>query len=302
MADIDHDGDYDLFLGMETGQVYAYRNTGSRYSPAWARHTAWEITGIASDHDSAPVFGDLDLDGDYDLLIGDEEGDLFAYRNTGTNTSPTWSRNTSWELHGLDTDVEPALFDIDEEGGLLPVQIVSFTANLNDGAVELAWSSASEVGSDYYTVERSASGDSWTYVGEVAAAGSSGSFESYTLLDESPLTGDSYYRLIETDVDGRRSVVGRAQVENAATSLTVNITPNPMISSSKIVFTDDRAGSLDVAVVNMMGTEVYSNTIELSPHSPVILPFNKVLLPGSYFMTWSDGTRTGSKVLMVTGR
>ncbi len=85
---------------------------------------------------------------------------------------------------------------------MLPVELVSFRAvkELND--VRTEWTTASEQGTDHYTVERSTDATLFHGIGTVAAIGNSVQTQHYAFKDEAPLDGVSYYRLRETDIDG----------------------------------------------------------------------------------------------------
>jgi hypothetical protein len=77
LADIDKDGDLDLFVGAADGKVYLYRNTGSSTQPSFTADTtghpaqSWRVS-----NDSKPVIVDLDNDGNLDAVIGAGDGRL----------------------------------------------------------------------------------------------------------------------------------------------------------------------------------------------------------------------------------
>ena len=113
-ADIDNDGDLDMLVGAETGSsMQFYKNAGSNTFLADNSY----ITGVTSPSDGHPTFVDLDRDGDYDLVIGGLSGSLLYYENTGTPSSPVWSRDDA-VLAGLsvDQDAAPAFADMDDDG------------------------------------------------------------------------------------------------------------------------------------------------------------------------------------------
>lgn len=84
----------------------------------------------------------------------------------------------------------------------LPIELLSFEATSVGNAVALNWVTASEHNSSYFIVERSADLQSFEGIGEVTAAGNSTRTQSYTLRDQQPLSGLSYYRLKQVDIDG----------------------------------------------------------------------------------------------------
>ncbi len=115
-ADLDNDGDYDVLIGAYDGYSYAYENTGTASSPTWSDKDAWDVGAI--DASAKPAFADLDSDGDYDLLIGVQEGYCRGYENTGSVSSPAWTRNSDWDIgyFGVVGWPTPAFADLDNDG------------------------------------------------------------------------------------------------------------------------------------------------------------------------------------------
>ena len=56
------------------------------------------FSGIDVGINSAPAFADLDNDGDKDLIIGELDGNLNYYENTGNAVVPEWTENSSMFL------------------------------------------------------------------------------------------------------------------------------------------------------------------------------------------------------------
>ena len=82
-VDIDHDGDWDAFAGEEDGFVNFFENTGSAASPTFAVRigNANYLDGVDVGNYSRPILGDLDNDGDWEMLIGEEDGNFNYYLN-----------------------------------------------------------------------------------------------------------------------------------------------------------------------------------------------------------------------------
>lgn len=84
----------------------------------------------------------------------------------------------------------------------LPIELMSFSAKCNDNKVNLNWVTASETNNDYFTIERSKNAQNWEYVNNVIGAGNSNKPTNYSIDDDQPIEGSSFYRLKQTDYDG----------------------------------------------------------------------------------------------------
>lgn len=119
-VDIDGDGDLDAFVGSGYGDVVFFENTGSASSPAFldAGFGALGITNVGNY--ACPALGDLDGDGDLDLLVGVEAGDTFLLANTGSAIAPAFAAGSihPFGLSNVGSFAAPALVDLDGDGDL----------------------------------------------------------------------------------------------------------------------------------------------------------------------------------------
>ena len=126
LSDLDGDGDLDLLVANKieptstrTGALYAFENTGSREAPAFAARGA--APGLPDAYHYAPAFGDLDGDGDEDLLLGQWRDRVAYYRNDGPGPGllPRWTlADSAAAVLTRGRNTTPALGDLDRDGDL----------------------------------------------------------------------------------------------------------------------------------------------------------------------------------------
>ena len=106
----------------------------------------------------------------------------------------------------------------------LPIELISFEARKNNRDVNLTWQTASERNNDFFTVERSPNGIDWDVLELIDGAGSSTELLSYETYDNYPLKGISYYRLKQTDFDGKATYSAIKSISNTEDLM---VLPNP---------------------------------------------------------------------------
>lgn len=97
--------------------------------------------------------------------------------------------------------------------GTLPIELLSFEANGNNNQAVIEWTTASEMNNDYFTIERSSDGINYKPIATVNGAGTSNSVNSYSYTDNTPGYGTLYYRLSQTDYDGRNETFAPVSLE-----------------------------------------------------------------------------------------
>lgn len=119
-ADLDNDGDLDLLAGETTGNFHYFRNDGNSTAPSFAvdQVNPFGLTDIGVNN--VPTFGDLDGDGDYDVLVGENDGNFRYFQNIGTNLAPSFLPfvTNPFGLSDIGTHANPVLVDLDNDGKL----------------------------------------------------------------------------------------------------------------------------------------------------------------------------------------
>ncbi|MBO1346899.1 MAG: hypothetical protein EBE86_005640 [Hormoscilla sp. GUM202] len=89
-ADIDGDGDLDIFVGEWAGSLRYQENQSTASSPTFGTKQFNPFASPPASYHSRPTFADLDGDGDLDIFVGEREGNLIYQENQDTASSPTF--------------------------------------------------------------------------------------------------------------------------------------------------------------------------------------------------------------------
>jgi len=142
------------------------------------------------------------------------------------NVAATGSYSTTFTSAGGNWVAQMATFF--SSAIILPVNLLSFTGNCNNNQIVLNWTTASENNNDYFTIEESENGSDWKAIGTVNSQGNSPIAQQYSFTTAGTTDEISYFRLRQTDLDGKFIYFNVIQVNNCNTNLSgVNIYPNP---------------------------------------------------------------------------
>jgi uncharacterized repeat protein (TIGR03803 family) len=108
----------------------------------------------------------------------------------------------------------------------LPVTWTHFTARKKEQSVLLEWKTAQEQNADQFIIERSGTGSQFQSIGAVTATGNTSSGSRYSFTDNDPLDNISYYRLKQTDKDGKFSY-SKILLVNFERAARITFSPNP---------------------------------------------------------------------------
>jgi len=139
--------------------------------------------------------------------------------------SHTISANEDWVMLG-GTMLDYAV--------VLPIELISFEGERRDKNVDLKWITATELNNDYFTLERSKDALNFDEIGRVAGAGNSHAQLNYSFTDDKPFDGVSYYRLKQTDFDGKYKYSNTVAINIKDVEI-LNFYPNPTTSQSNVI-------------------------------------------------------------------
>ena len=184
----------------------------------------------------------------------------------------------------------------------LPIDLLSFTAEVNNNDIDLRWKTASEINNDYFTVERSQDGKTFEPIINVDGAGNSNQPINYFTIDKEPLQGISYYKLKQIDFNGEVSYSNIVSVNISKNLKEINLFPNPVsndiVTLSVIGFNE--SDEITMSIRNSLGVLVYKRSILCEGNLRLELPIKEIVgSSGIYFVTLITDDSIISKKLIV---
>jgi hypothetical protein len=144
----------------------------------------------------------------------------------------------------------------------LPIELTTFDVKQIDNKIEITWTTATEINNDFFTIERSADGINFYEIKKIKGAGNSSTSKHYSIYDIEPPTGINYYRLKQTDYDGKYKYYELKAIEFI--SITTLITYNWTDDFLKITITSDKRKDVFISVINVIGQTIYYQNIRIN--------------------------------------
>ena len=154
---------------------------------------------------------------------------------------------------------------------VLPIELTSFTATCDGRSSLVEWSTATEKNNDYFSLEHSDDAINFTEIARVAGAGNSIESLDYSYTDYGIHGGDNYYRLVQVDYDGTRTVseviVANCIEPESDGEPEVLAYPNPFNGELTLVLDNFSNRAATIEVYDMLGKLIYTNKIAAPQNS-----------------------------------
>lgn len=182
---------------------------------------------------------------------------------------------------------------------VLPVNIVSFTGNINNKLVQLNWQTSQENNSSYFEVQRSSNGSNFEPISTVTAKGNIGTISTYQDKDDLFFyTGKVvYYRLKMVDTDGKYkfSKVLVIIPNTASTVNTLKAWPLPFTAQLTAGYSSELSGEIKVNLTNMNGSRVASSSATVQKgYNSISINQAQTIPSGTYLLTITSNGKTES--------
>ncbi len=241
--DLDNNGWNDLIVSNRNA------NTISVFLNNGAGTFASQVTYNVGDNPGAMAIGDLNGDGKADIVVANINTNFISVLlNAGNGvfnnqyTIQTGSAPSAVFIADLNGDSKNdiAVSNATSENvsvllnvGTLPVSLVYFTAKIDGNRSKLTWQTGTEINNRGFVIYRSGEDKQFAKIGELDGKGTA---STYSFIDENPLNGNNYYKLVQIDNDGESIDLGDRILKFSLSIVNVSLHPNPTLNIVKVQF------------------------------------------------------------------
>ncbi len=178
----------------------------------------------------------------------------------------------------------------------LPITLVHFDANaLADQRVRVEWTTVEETGNAFFSVERSTDGLNFESIALLDGAGNSQDIREYEYIDNSPVNGQNYYRLRQTDFNGESTVTEalRVYLNKETTASVLSLYPNPANAGDDlhISYNIEKDQVMQFDLINVNGFMLHSEERLVVASEDVVTLSIKGLKSGLHILRVVDENR-----------
>lgn len=195
------------------------------------------------------------------------------------------------------------MYAMDDNGGRLPIVLLSFIAEPKGSEVSIKWSTASEENNQLFTVERSINGTDFEPIIYLDGAGSSQTTINYSARDKAPEMGRNYYRLKQTDTNGKYEYSEVVSVFlSTSDKVDLNLYPNPVEQGRNlnIEFSEvDNSGLISVILISTEGKIVVKQEFFNLTSRRFFFQIPSKMKPGVYYLKLITGSKQVKRTILV---
>lgn len=222
-----------------------------------------------------------------------------------TLTSGDFDNDGDIDIAGFDNSIHEISILLNGDVPL-PVELTSFTSEVNVNSVNLNWSTSSEENNSGFNIERSnvrgQTSDEWIKIGYTQGHGSTTSPNIYQFNDRNLNTGKYKYRLKQIDFNGNfkyYDLANEVVIESPEKYELSQNYPNPFNPVTKLGFGISNTGFVSLKVYDISGKEVRILVNEIKIPGYYEVEFNGSDLPsGIYYYKIVSGRFSRVKKMM----
>jgi hypothetical protein len=160
--------------------------------------------------------------------------------------------------------------------------------------IVVAWSTASEINNDFFTIEKSFDGVNYKTLTTLKGAGNSNMYTAYSVSDNNPSSGIIYYRLKQTNNDGSFKYLAVKSINCLQSILdgpTLFSYPNPFNDIVNFEVSNLNADNFTIKITNVLGNIIETKEMKNLQDSKAAFSFDMSKYKiGIYYYQFSSGS------------
>jgi hypothetical protein len=260
-------GGFFTSVGGQSGRIARLNNTNGSADENWNANSNGAVITMSI------AGNDLYAGGAFTEIGGQSRNYLAKLNTINGSADMNWNPNAGYRVNIILVNGEDvyACGEFTAIGGeaqtyfalftnrILPVELTSFSGEINNNKVNLFWQTSTEINNRGFEVERKTDLSSdWITTGFVKGNGTSSSLMDYSFIDNNPPDGRIKYRLKQFDYNGnfKYSDEVKINMDNVLNySLSQNY-PNPFNPATSIYYSVSEPGLVVIKVFDNLGREV----------------------------------------------
>ncbi len=183
----------------------------------------------------------------------------------------------------------------------LPIELINFEVNCINNQTVLNWCTASETNNNYFTIEHSSNGNLFNEIGFVLGQGTTSNKHCYQFTSSINLQGVNYYRIKQTDYDGKISYSNIVTSSDCGKGNTQPVITNNGTRNVGLIFNVEGSSNYELVIYNSLGQIMESKTIPVNTGSNQIsVRLNNVAEAVYYATLLNQNEVVISKKILIT--
>ena len=228
-----------------------------------------------------------------DLRVVHYDGSIWEDKGISSSTA------NSVTATGISSFSPFTIGTVDEIANPLPIDLLTFNIEKQEDDVRIDWSTASEINNEYFIIERTVDFKNIEEVQTIAGANNSNEILYYTVYDNKPLKGNSYYRLTQVDFNGNQENFEWKSIRFGRTlEPTLSIYPNPSTNGELSIYLENIMGNTELKIQDILGRILYRKVMNIEEsNSKIALDLN--LSSGIYFIQIMNKEKAYTQRLII---
>lgn len=181
----------------------------------------------------------------------------------------------------------------------LPVHLLYLKGKAINRSALLEWATSGEIDNDYYDIERSVNGITFSKIGTLKGSGNTSIQKTYQFTDEHPLAGTNYYRIKQVDTNLDFMYSGIVSVQITEPVIGISLSPNPATNLVFVKINGLEADEIDLKLMDQNGKIYRAFSLKCKKGENIFTVNIEDLPKGLYYINLSGKNKQSVKFMKM---